>query len=80
MWILEIWLHYNAIHIFVHKSVGIMHWISQDCGFQKVLLAVTSEISFDYYYKLGKTSGAHLILECCVFAIKVQFYGLYVNF
>lgn len=64
MWLLATALHYNAIHIFVQKSVGIMDWISQHCGLQAVLFAESSEmLLLQYYKKLVKTSVADLTLD-----------------
>lgn len=56
-------LHYNAIHIFVQKSVGIMDLISQHCGFQAVLFAESSEMFIAILQEIGKTSVANLTLD-----------------
>lgn len=63
MWLLATTLHYNAIHTFVQKSVGIMDWISHHCDFQVVLLPDCSEMLLQYDKKFGKTSVSDLILD-----------------
>lgn len=64
MWLLATALHYNAIHTSVQKSVGIMDWISQHCGFQVFLLAGSSEmLLLQYYNKFGKTLVSDIILN-----------------
>lgn len=63
MWLLATALHYNAIHTFVQKAVGIMDWISQHCGFQVALLPESSEmLLLQYDKKFGKTSVLEFIL------------------
>lgn len=64
MWFLATALHYNAIHAFVQKSVGIMGWISLHCTFQVVLLPKSSKtLLLQYDKKFGKTSVSDLILD-----------------